>query len=564
MFDFGFGYCKRLYNQINNIYQIKKYIDIIFKEFECDNDNDNYNDSDSTVDYDKDIKQNENFESLKQIIFSCGSLYIKFFQWYISKLKSNNIDINKTKSLKNANRNSSRDSCTDSCTDSETGTDTESNVSSDTDVDSDKDINIYKSVNLSKFINYFEDIFEQCPYHDIEHTKTIFSNSMNGIELDNYIDISTFKVIASGSIGQVYYAKRKTDNLEIAIKVKHPNISEDLDKQYEIILFIKLIQKIPFLRNYYNLYFNIDDFLTDINLQCDFNNEANNCKIFQENFKDSANYIVFPKIIYQSSDLLISEYIDGESFENLKDMQKYQTTINFMCFFYQMLLVDNFLHGDLHCKNWKVRQNKETNIVQIVVYDCGICFQNTSIELTNEFWFSLINYDIEGLNKTLLKFINETNYININKQKIEEDINIFFNNILIQSIDTSIVIKSIVQFFRSNDIIVNKFLLNLSILICVIEEFLKKNSLIDKDKHKNLKRSSMFEIINESQLDIIAFCDVKKCYPKIKKLFSLDMKNKYTKYKTNIMKNNITEVINTDNKLFSSLSLSTLTFRPPE
>jgi hypothetical protein len=74
----------------------------------------------------------------------------------------------------------------------------------------------------------------------------------------------------------------------------------------------------------------------------------------------------------------------------------------------------------------------------------------------------------------------------------------------------------------------------------------------------------MFEIINESQLDIIAFCDVKKCYPKIKNLFSLDMKNKYTKYKTNIMKNNITEVINTDNKLFSSLSLSTLTFRPPE
>ena len=86
----------------------------------------------------------------------------------------------------------------------------------------------------------------------------------------------------------------------------------------------------------------------------------------------------------------------------------------------------------------------------------------------------MINYDIEGLNKTLLKFIHETNNININKQKIKEDINIFFNNILNQSIDTSIVIKSIVQFFRSNDIIVNKFLLNLSILICVIEEFLKK------------------------------------------------------------------------------------------
>ena len=238
-FGFGFGYCKRLYNQINNIYQIKKYIDIIFKEFdcECDNNNDN-NNIDIDNDKNKDIKQNENFESLKQIIFSCGSLYIKFFQWYISKLKSSIVNINKNNSIETAD--------TDSNTDTDTNSDSDSNVSSNVSSNTDKDSN--KSINLSKFIKYFEDIFEQCPYHDIEHTKKIFSNSMDGIELDNYVDISTFKVIASGSIGQVYYAKRKTDNLEIAIKVKHPNISEDLEKQYEIILFIKLMQKIPFLR----------------------------------------------------------------------------------------------------------------------------------------------------------------------------------------------------------------------------------------------------------------------------------------------------------------------------
>ena len=395
---------------------------------------------------------------------------------------------------------------------------------------------------------------------------------VNNIELESYIDITTFRPIASGSIGQVYYAKRKTDNLEIAIKVKHPNITEDLDKQYEIITFIKLIQKIPVLRNYYNLYFNIDDFIIDINLQCDFNNEANNCKKFQENFKDSSNYIVFPNIIFQSNDLLISEFIDGDSFETLTDIQKYQTSINFMCFFYQMLLVDNFLHGDLHCKNWKIKNNKDTNTIQIVVYDCGICFQNTTLELTNDFWFSLINYDIESLNKILIRFISETintntnnnNNTNLDIDKIKGDITIFFNDILNESVNTSIVLKLLIQFFSSNNIIIHKFLLNLSILLCVIEDFLKENSLIDKDKKINLKRSSMFEIITNSQLDIIAFCDVKKCYPKVRSLFSLDMNSKYNKYKSNIIKHNITESLNDENKLFSSLSLTNLKFRPPE
>jgi predicted unusual protein kinase regulating ubiquinone biosynthesis (AarF/ABC1/UbiB family) len=393
---------------------------------------------------------------------------------------------------------------------------------------------------------------------------------MNGITLESYVYMDSFKSIASGSIGQVYYGKRKEDNLEIAIKVKHPNIKEDLNNQYEIISFIKIIQSIKFLRNYFKLHFNLDDFLTDINLQCDFNNEANNCKKFQDNFKDSSNYIVFPKIIYQSDDLLISEYINGEAFENLSDMEKYQTSINFVCFFYQMLLVDNFLHGDLHCKNWKIRKIKDTNTntnnIQIIVYDCGICFQNTNLELTKDFWFSLINYDIISLSKVMIRFINNDDVNNrfINYDQIEKNMNLLFNTVLTESISTTILIKTIINVFSSNNIIVHKFLLNISILLCVIEEFLKDNNIINKDKHRYLKRISMFEIIADSELDIIAFCDVKKCYPKIRELFSLDMDTKYKNYRSNIENNNIIEIKNNENKLFSTLALSTLKFRPPE
>ena len=531
MFDFGIGYCYKLYNQIKNLYQIKNIIDIIYIGIYTNQ---------------RDDIQIQHFESLKTKIFSCGSLYIKFLQWYISKLKSN--IVNKKYKIPNV-----------------VNDDSKNENDTDNDIDDYIDDDINSKNKLIQFISYFEDIFEQCPYHDIEHTKQIFVNSMNGITLENYIDISTFRQIASGSIGQVYYAKRFSDNLEIAIKVKHPNIEEDLENQKELIKFIKIIQYIPFIKKRYNLYFNIDDFLSDINLQCDFNNEANNCKQFQDNFKESKNYIIFPKIIYQSNDLLISEYIEGELFDNLTDMQKYQTSLNFICFFYQMLLVDNFLHGDLHCKNWKVRLNKETNIVQIIVYDCGICFQNTSLELTNTFWFALMNYDIDKINKSLRQFILEmTN--NINDKELEKNITILFNVILKESIGASVIFKLIIEFFKLNNIIVHKFLLNLSILVCVIEEFLKSTNLVDRDKSSTAKQSSMFELMNESQLDVIAFCDVKKCYPEVRNLFNLHIKDKhnYKNYKINIDKHNIKEIINTEKQLFNSLSLTKLKFKPPQ
>jgi hypothetical protein len=148
--------------------------------------------------------------------------------------------------------------------------------------------------------------------------------------------------------------------------------------------------------------------------------------------------------------------------------------------------------------------------------------------------------------------------------QIEKDMILLFNTVLTDSISTSILLKTIIQFFRSNNIIVHKFLLNISILLCVIEEFLKDNNIIDKDKNRNLKRISMFEIVTDSQLDIIAFCDVKKCYPKIRDLFNLDMTNKYSLYRNNLVKNNITEIKPSESKLFSTLSLSTLKFRPPQ
>ena len=125
------SYCIRLFKQISRLYKIKTHLDKITLGITTN---------------ETEIIQQQNFESLKLIIFENGSLYIKFFQWYISKLKANIINNN-----------------------------------------------TIESQNTIKFIKYFEDIFEQCPYHDLEHTKAVFTESTSGIDLEDYIDISTFK-----------------------------------------------------------------------------------------------------------------------------------------------------------------------------------------------------------------------------------------------------------------------------------------------------------------------------------------------------------------------------------
>jgi predicted unusual protein kinase regulating ubiquinone biosynthesis (AarF/ABC1/UbiB family) len=498
-----FQYLKNLYNQITKIYKIKNQLNIIQNALP--------------------IHENINellpeFNKLKQMIFNCGSIYIKFLQWYISKLKANIID-------------------------------------EDT----------LETRNIEYFVNYFEDIFENCPFHSIEHTKEIFKNALVDIELDKYVDITTLKEIASGSIGQVYYAIRKSDRLEIAIKVKHPDITSDLKNQLALIKFLQFLQSFKFIRKHYNLIFNIDDFMNDILQQCDFCVEANNNKQFRENFKDSSDYIVFPEILFQSEDILISNYIPGQLIDTLSDTQKNKITTNFVCFFNQMLLVDNFIHGDLHCKNWKVRIQPNGK-PQLIIYDCGICFKNINLEISTDFWFSLAKYDKHKFNITIKKFIQyDSNLLTISNTQIDYEIDQIFNTILKDSLSTTFLLKSILHFFTTHNITVHKFLLNFSILICVIEEFFKKGNIINKESQK-LSTVSMFNIINDGQLDIISFCQVNKCYPKVCELFIKELDNKFIEYKNNVILNNINE-----NKspilqpiLFSNIALSGLVFKPPQ
>ena len=311
---------------------------------------------------------------IKKNILNCGCISIKFTQWIVSKLKGSD--------------------------------------------DNEK---------YSDVIEELEVLFDNCKYHDFKHTEDTFTDSL-GMDISDIIDMNTLESIASGSIGQVYRAKFKDNcNLgsnngpnskfdfkeDIIIKVKHPDL--EYIKTYQMILinFLALLQKIPYFKTKLQLHINFSDFIDMVNKQIDFNVEAVNCNKFQEIYKDN-EYIVIPRIFKYSSSIIIASYEGGDYFFDISEYQKNKVAINLLALVGDMTLVQNFMHGDMHIKNWKVRKYKDN--YQIVLYDFGICFSGPENEYNRQLWKA---GEQQNVKKIIELFMSEIAYDNINKDKLK-------------------------------------------------------------------------------------------------------------------------------------------------
>jgi hypothetical protein len=78
----------------------------------------------------------------------------------------------------------------------------------------------------------------------------------------------------------------------------------------------------------------------------------------------------------------------------------------------------------------------------------------------------------------------------------------------------------------------------------------------------------MFNIIIDNQLDLIAFCKIKKCFPKVHDILKNEIEQKKALCKnTHALENNSllqNEITATKPNLFNSINLSGLAFKPPE
>ena len=165
--------------------------------------------------------------------------------------------------------------------------------------------------------------------------------------------------LGSGCIAQVH--KGIIRGQVVAIKIQRPNVINTVKQDLRLMSYFQNVFSSDRM-----LFENIASMML---IQIDFRNEAIHLEKFRDNFRKTN--VIFPKPLFATETILVEtlesgedlmDYITNASNENKKDIC-YKISNAFL----QMIIKDNFIHGDMHPGNILVTQNNE-----IVLLDAGI------------------------------------------------------------------------------------------------------------------------------------------------------------------------------------------------
>lgn len=336
-------------------------------------------------------------------------------------------------------------------------------------------------------LDLFYNFYENCDVHGINYTKQLFYDEY-GMEFDSVFVLDDNFKVKSGSIAQVYKAKFKTNsklndisnnldsnfknNLDdVAIKVVHPQIKYQMYFPIKFINFYQYcIQNFDCLKKYGTI-FDFDSFFENLQLQINMNNEFNNMNYYYDYYSNN-EYIVIPKPIVSSRQILIMEFLTGSSIEELdiSEYEKKQVVLLLNLFIKNGYYYLDYIHSDLHQSNWKVKKYKD--FYQLIIYDYGYVLNSDGGKFNNiviKFMTYMDTFDLPNLAKLLYE--NITNIKNIN---IDDFSKKYINSI--QSIIpfSDALIVSTYNFCYKNNYILKNNLLELFISMLLVKKYFKK------------------------------------------------------------------------------------------
>ena len=358
-----------------------------------------------------------------------------------------------------------------------------------------------------KILNMLSNVYENNLNQDIKYTNKIYKYQFNKDISDEYDIID---VIGSGSIGQVYKIKCKKSGEKYVMKVKHPNIETQINVFKNIFTYIYNIK--IFNKLFYKYFpFNLIDFLDDFYKQSDFINESNNILYFYHKYQDNP-YIIIPKLIKTSENIIIMEYIDGTCLDDLdiNEYNKSKIIILLYLFIRNNLLILNNNHGDLHKYNWKVSNDKLNNIYKIIIYDFGYCFKLTKLEYDNiSMLCDLIVSNDENMDNynNFLKFLYDKPLLNINVE---------YNN---RITEPSVLLEQILKISKGNNIMIKRYkVLNTLLLMSLVDTYFLKY---------NINNNTDILIIKKKLLDSYTFCITYNIFLELSSKLLKEYKNNY-------------------------------------
>lgn len=234
------------------------------------------------------------------------------------------------------------------------------------------------------------------PAHSLHATKRIVRAAFDGREFSDIFEEFDEKPLGVGAIAQVYKAKLKPDlavpgdvdvaeepsdlrrnvrkNVEtvfksspkrvpssyVAVKVLHPGVERTVRRDLRIMwFFATILNAIPTIE-WLSLPDEVEQFGEMMKLQLDLRIEAANLTRFRNNFKHRTTaWFPFPYTEFSTREVLVEEFAHGiplaDFISNGGGVFQQDVASEGLDAFLRMLLLDNFVHADLHPGNIMVR-----------------------------------------------------------------------------------------------------------------------------------------------------------------------------------------------------------------
>ena len=239
-------------------------------------------------------------------------------------------------------------------------------------------------------------LHSNAPAHSMRKTRETVEAAFDGRSFDEIFEEFNEKPLGVGAMAQVYKAKLKpalamradqdisTDEVAlshnvrrnvdtvlksspkrvpssyVAVKVLHPNVERTIRRDLKIMgFFAAALNAIPTIE-WLSLPDEVAQFGEMMKLQLDLRIEAANLERFRQNFKDrSTAWFPYPYTEFTTRNVLVEEFAQGiplaDFMENGGGVFQHDIGDEGLDAFLRMLLLDNFVHADLHPGNIMVR-----------------------------------------------------------------------------------------------------------------------------------------------------------------------------------------------------------------
>lgn len=223
----------------------------------------------------------------------------------------------------------------------------------------------------SEYCDIMSNFFENAPQSDKKEVFKIIKQDL-GKDVSEIFDSFEEIPTSSGSIAQVHKAILKSNGKEVAVKVQHYSIKENLSIDIKTVCFFLYLGKKIFKGFDYDWLGN--EMKHNLPQEINFLNELKNCQKLKPTLKNSN--IRVPEIYSCTERVIVMEFINGYSITNVDQLKKDKIKLSDIAsslsqVFNKMIFKLGFIHADPHPGNIFV-EKLENNKYNLVLLDHGL------------------------------------------------------------------------------------------------------------------------------------------------------------------------------------------------